>query len=213
VSANGDAPPPGDENAGTVPQPPTTTRTWVLVVAIAVALVIVIPLVTAAILRVFVVQTFFIPSGSMEPTLMVGDRIVVDRLSYHHHAVGTGDIVVFTRPPAEKCGGPGANDLVKRVVGLPGQTISLTRGHVLINGKLLSEPWLPTSLRSDTYPGPIGTSYNLTKPYVIPANDYYVMGDNRPESCDSRYWGPISKSLIVGKVVVRVWPFGSFHIF
>jgi signal peptidase I len=105
------------------------------------------------------------------------------------------------------------NDLVKRVIGLPGQTISLSHGHVVIDGKELREPYLPSSIRDSTLPGPSGTAYNLTKPYVIPANHYFMMGDNRTDSCDSRYWGPIDRNSIVGKVDVRVWPLGGFHFF
>jgi len=178
-----------------------------------IVVVVLVALVVALLLRVFVVQTFFIPSGSMEPTLQIGDRILVNKLSYHLHGVGRGDIVVFSRPPAENCGGAEVNDLVKRVVGLPGETISLAQGHVDIDGKALPETWLPSSVQGTTEAGPAGTPYNLTKPYVIPANHYFMMGDNRTESCDSRYWGPISRSLIVGKVDVRVWPVTSFHFF
>ena len=178
-----------------------------------IVVVVLVALVVALLLRVFVVQTFFIPSGSMEPTLQIGDRILVNKLSYHLHGVGRGDIVVFSRPPTEDCGGTEVNDLVKRVIGLPGETISLARGHVDIDGKPLAETWLPASIQGTTEPGPAGTPYNLSKPYVIPANHYFMMGDNRTESCDSRYWGPISRSLIVGKVDVRVWPVTSFHFF
>jgi signal peptidase I len=180
------------------------------------AIVVVVALVAALLLRAFVVQTFFIPSGSMEPTLNIGDRILVNKLSYHLHGVDRGNIIVFRRPADENCGGEPVADLVKRVIGLPGETISLTRGskgYVKINGKRLDETWLPTSVQGKTFPGPAGKPYNLTRPYVIPANDYFVMGDNRTDSCDSRYWGPIPRSLIVGKVDLRVWPITSFHFF
>ncbi len=150
----------------------------------------------------------------MEPTLQIGDRILVNKLSYHLHGVDRGDIVVFSRPPAENCGGPEVNDLVKRVIGLPGDVLSLSSNHdVDVDGKRLEETWLPSSERGNTFPGPAGSSFNLARPYRVPANDYFVMGDNRTDSCDSRYWGPISKSLIVGKVDVRVWPISSVHIF
>ncbi|HTU36517.1 MAG TPA: signal peptidase I [Acidimicrobiales bacterium] len=176
-------------------------------------IVVVVAVLFAVLLRAFVVQTFYIPSGSMEPTLQIGDRILVNKLSYDLHGVHQGDIVVFSRPPAENCGGPEVNDLVKRVIGLPGQTISLTNGYVYIDGKHLDESWLPSQEQGITNPGPGGTAYSLAKPYHIPANDYFVMGDNRGDSCDSRYWGPIPKSLIVGKVEVRVWPLSSFRFF
>ena len=87
----------------------------------------VVAVLVAVLLRAFVVQTFYIPSGSMEPTLQIGDRILVNKLSYHLHGVDRGDIVVFSRPPAENCGGPEVNDLVKRVIGLPGDVLSLSR--------------------------------------------------------------------------------------
>jgi len=165
-------------------------------------------------LHFFVVQTYFIPSGSMEPTLQIGDRILVDKLAYKLHGVHQGDIVVFARPPKENCAGPPVPDLVKRVIGLPGQTISLSgTGNIEIDGKTLNQSWLPASEQGKTFAGPTGTPYSLVHPYKIPANNYFVMGDNRQNSCDSRYWGPIAKSLIVGKVDVRIWPLSSFHWF
>ena len=176
-------------------------------------IVVVVALVAALLLRTFVVQTFFIPSGSMEPTLQIGDRILVDKLSYHLHGVDRGNIVVFRRPADENCGGPPVADLVKRVIGLPGDVISVSRGYVDINGKRLDETWLPTSVQGTTYPGPSGTPYSLSHPYKIPANHYFMMGDNRGDSCDSRFWGPIPKSLMVGKVDLRIWPLSRFHFF
>jgi signal peptidase I len=179
------------------------------------AVVLVVALVVALLLRLrtYVVQTFFIPTGSMEPTLNVGDRILVNKLSYHLHSIHQGDIVVFQRPPAEDCGGPVVGDLVKRVIGLPGQTISVSGGYVDINGKRLNETWLPADRQGITGEGPPGNQANLAHPYKIPTNDYYVMGDNRLDSCDSRYWGPVARSLIVGKVEMRVWPLTALHIF
>jgi signal peptidase I len=176
--------------------------------------VLLVAIVIAVLLRVFVVQTYSIPTPSMEPTLMVGDRIVVDKLSYDLHGVHRGDIVVFARPAKENCAGAPVPDLVKRIIGLPGETISLSgNGYVLINGKRLNETWLPSSKQGSTYPGPSGTTYSLDHPYKIPANHYFVMGDNRGISCDSRYWGPIAKSSIVGKVDLSIWPLSALHIF
>jgi signal peptidase I len=192
--------------------PPSKRSHWLRETAV----VVVVALIAALLLRTFVVQTFFIPSGSMEPTLQIGDRILVNKLSYHLHGVDRGNIVVFRRPANENCGGEPVADLVKRVIGLPGETISLAsgpKGYVEINGQRLDETWLPSSVQGKTFPGPAGKPYNLGKPYLIPANQYFVMGDNRTDSCDSRYWGPIPRSLIVGKVDVRVWPISSFHIF
>ena len=120
--------------------------------------VVVVAVVIAVLLRTFVVATYSIPSGSMEPTLQIGDRIVVDKLSYHLHGVETGNIIVFATPPAEDCAGPPVANLVKRVIGLPGETISLSEGQVYIDGTLLAEPWLPPSVRNETYPGPSGAA-------------------------------------------------------
>jgi signal peptidase I len=177
------------------------------------ALIVLVAVLAAVLLREFVVQTFYIPSGSMEPTLQVGDRIVVDKLSYELHGVDRGDIVVFSRPPRENCGGPQVNDLVKRVIGLPGDLVSVSGGYVYIDGRRLDETWLPASVEGTTSPGPSGTPYSLDRPYRVPTGTYYVMGDNRGDSCDSRWWGPIPRSLIVGKVDLRVWPISSIHLF
>jgi signal peptidase I len=153
--------------------------------------------------RAFVVQTFTIPSGSMIPTLQVGDRIVVDKLSYHLHGVHRGDIVVFRRPPGEP--DLTVQDLVKRVIGLPGDTIaSGPHGEVFIDGKPIAQPWLTASARLD--PGP------PISPQRLGSDQYFVMGDNRGNSEDSRFFGPISGSLIVGHVVLRMWPLSRIGI-
>jgi signal peptidase I len=165
------------------------------------AVVLLVAVLVAVGIRTFVVQTFFIPSASMEPTLMVGDRILVDKLSYHLHPVHRGDIVVFATPPGEDAG-PNVKDLVKRVIGLPGETISSAGGQVVINGKPLKEPWLVK-----------GTVTTGITTQVIPPNEYFVMGDNRSDSQDSRFFGPIHRSLIVGRVVLKIWPLSSFHIY
>lgn len=172
-------------------------RSWLIELVV----IVVVVLGASFLVRTFVVQTFYIPSGSMIPTLQVGDRILVDKLSYHLHGVGRGDIVVFSKPPLEH---QNINDLVKRVIGLPGETISSVNGQVYINGKLLHEPWLQPGVK--TTPGPDPVPFNLDKPYRIPAGEYYVMGDNRTDSEDSRWFGPIPRSLIVGRAFVRIWP-------
>jgi signal peptidase I len=163
--------------------------------------VLIVALGVAVGMRTFVIQTFYIPSGSMETTLNIGDRILVDKLSYHLHAVHRGDIIVFARPPGETLA-PGVNDLVKRVIGLPGETISAQGGQVLINGKVLPEPWLPKGVVTGNF-----------SPVHIPKGYYFVMGDNRGFSEDSRVFGPISGSLIVGRVVMRIWPLSHITFF
>ena len=173
------------------------------------AIILMAVLICTVLLRTYVVQSFFIPSPSMAPTLQVGDRIMVDKLSYHLHSVHRGDIVVFKRPPLEQQDFP---DLVKRVIGLPGETISSKDGNVYINQKLLAEPWLPPGQRNNTFalPGDPNQQFNLPGPVVIPAGEYYVMGDNRTDSEDSRFFGPIPRSLIVGRAVAVVWPLSHF---
>jgi signal peptidase I len=164
--------------------------------------VIVVALGLALGVRAYVAQMFYIPSGSMLPTLQVGDRIVVDKLSYRLHGVHRGDIVVFRRPPLELV--PYA-DLVKRVIGLPGDTVSSVDGRVYIDGKPLAEPWLPTP-QPVTSPSPVAQAFSLAHPYTVPAGEYFVMGDNRTNSEDSRYFGPIPSNLIVGKMAFVAWP-------
>ena len=105
--------------------------------------VVVLTIVIAILLRTFVVATYSIPSGSMEPTLPDRGPDRGGQVSYHLHGVGAGNIVVFSTPPHENCAGPPVADLVKRVIGLPGETISLASDHVFINGHVLPEPWLP----------------------------------------------------------------------
>ena len=168
---------------------------WVVTLAVAVA--------AAGLIHAFVLESFSIPSGSIEPTLDIHDRIVVDRLSYDLHGVHRGDMVVFHEPADDNCGGPPTPYLVKRVIGLPGEQISSSGGVVLINGKPLQERWLP---KVDPLGRPISTT-------TIPAGHYYVLGDDRSDSCDSRYWGPLDGSLIVGRVVLRFWPLSRLDWF
>jgi signal peptidase I len=166
---------------------------WVLVIAGAVAV--------ALILKVTTVQAFYIPSASMEPTLQVGDRVLVNKWSYRVHDVNRGDIVVFSRPPQEASD---IKDLIKRVVGLPGETLTIENNHVMINGQVLDEPYLPAG----TLIQPVGThGCAPADPCVIPQDEVFVMGDNRTNSADSRFFGPIRESSIVGRAFVRLWPF------
>jgi signal peptidase I len=169
------------------------------------AVILIAVLLCTVLLRTYVIQSFYIPSPSMVPTLDVGDRIMVNKLSYDLHSVHRGDIVVFKRPPLEEQNFP---DLVKRVIGLPGETISTENGHIYINGKLLDEPWLPAGPQSYTgaLPDDEHPQFNMPGPVHIPAGEYFVMGDNRTDSEDSRFFGPIPKSLIVGRAVAVVWP-------
>jgi signal peptidase I len=161
-------------------------------------------LVIALVVKAFLFQAFYIPSDSMVPTLKTNDRVIVNKLSYHLHPVHRGDIVVFRTPkgPDGNPIDPTIKDLVKRVIGLPGETVGERDGHILINGKALKESYLPKETISNCASFP--AQCFPTGP--LPAGRYWVMGDNRPNSRDSRYFGPITKGEIVGRVFVRVWP-------
>jgi signal peptidase I len=153
----------------------------------------------ALLVRTFVFQSFWIPSASMVPTLGVYDRIVVQKAFFTWSDVRAGDIVVFSHPPLDHCPGPQRGDLVKRVIALPGQTIYSSGNRVYVNGRPLAQSYLPPG---DPLGPPIASRAH---PYRVPAGDFYLLGDNRAISCDSRYWGPIRGTTIVGKVVLVWW--------
>jgi signal peptidase I len=176
--------------------PPTRRRAlagWAICLAVAVLL--------AVGIRTFVVQAFSIPSTSMVPTLNVYDRILVWKAFFSWHQLREGDIIVFTHPPRDHCPGPARTDLVKRVIALPGQTIYSAGGVLYVDGRRLREPYLP----SDDPLGPPIPGASRHDPFRVPRGEFYVMGDNRAISCDSRYWGPVQGSTIVGRVVMLVW--------
>ena len=174
---------------------------------------IVLALVIAFLIKTFLFQAFFIPSESMTPTLKVGDRVLVNKLSYDLHDVNRGDIVVFEAPPAARS--DGIEDLVKRAVGLPGETITADgNGHLLIDGRRLSEPYLPrgtVSTFTDVPPG-CGTPADGSNGCVVPKGHVFMMGDNRGASKDSRVFGPIELNAIVGRVFVRIWPISGLGL-
>jgi signal peptidase I len=161
----------------------------------------------AGLVRAFVFQTFWIPSASMVPTLSVYDRILVQKAFFNWRDVHQGEIVVFSHPPLDHCPGPQQGDLVKRVIALPGQTIYSSGGQVYVDGKRLAEPYLPTD-------DPLGLAIASARhPLRVPAGKFYMMGDNRAISCDSRYWGPITGASMVGQVRLVWWHDGrpDFH--
>ena len=150
-------------------------------------------LVVALVVKTFLIQAFFIPSLSMYPTLDKGDRVLVNKLSYKVHDVHRGDLVVFERPPGQPAST--IKDLIKRVVGLPGESIEARAGAVYIDGKRISEPYLVDGVTTDNLPR-----------QTIPKDEIFVMGDNRGDSADSRVFGPIYEDTIVGRAFIRVWP-------
>jgi len=154
-------------------------------------------------IRAFLFQTFYIPSGSMEPTLQIGDRVLVNKLSYDLHDLHRGDIVVFTSGPNTEWHRAGIEDLVKRVIALPGETITQCDGeNVCIDGKRLVESYLPKSTGT-TFPQDLPRAQGDHKLVCapespaggckVPRGEVFVMGDHRDDSQDSRYNGPIKE--------------------
>ena len=163
-------------------------------------IIILVAVLLAGLVRIFAFQTFWIPSASMVPTLAVYDRVLVQKTFFTWHDVREGNIVVFSQPPLDHCPGP-RGDLVKRVIALPGQTIYSSGNSIYIDGRRLAEPYLP---HYDPLGPPI-PDVSRQHPFRVPPGEFYVLGDNRADSCDSRYWGPIKGSSIVGKVVLTFW--------
>lgn len=144
----------------------------------------------ALILRTFVIQAFWIPSTSMVPTLEISDRVLVLKFWYHMPKVSPqrGQIVVFKYPQDPR------KDYVKRVIGVPGDTVEMRQGVVYVNGKELFEDYVKNK---DDY-----TMQMVT----VPEKSYFCLGDNRPNSQDSRFWGFVPEKYLRGPAVVRYWP-------
>lgn len=177
-------------------------------------------------IQAWLVKPYQIPSQSMEPTLDVGQRVLVNRFLYHFTDPSPGDIVVFHppagadhetenecgvfHPPTEACPKPtpqeSSQNFIKRIVAGPGDTLSVKDGHPVVNGVEKSD---------ESYIRPCGggTSCNLPKTITIPPGDYFMMGDNRGESDDSRFWGPVPRSWIIGKAFATYWPPDRVGIF
>lgn len=164
-------------------------REWATVIAGAIGI--------ALIVRAFLLASFFIPSPSMTPTLHNGDRVLVNKLAYRMHDVHRGDVVVFERPPELK-DAPEVKDLIKRVIGLPGETVEFRDGRILIDGHLLDEPYLPAGTQT--------LAKTKGETITVEEGDVLVLGDNRENSKDGRFFGPISQKLIVGRAFVLYFP-------
>ena len=154
-------------------------------------------IVTAGILafgiRTFVAEARYIPSGSMEPTLEINDRLIIEKMSYRFRSPERGDVVVFS--PTEKLLQQNFKDaFIKRVIGLPGEKIQVKGGRVYVNDKPLREKYIEEEPRYDY--GPV----------TVPEEQYLVLGDNRNNSYDSHYWGFVPKENLIGRAVVRFWP-------
>ena len=163
----------------------------VIIVAAALALTFVV--------RAFVIESYEVPSGSMESTIEVGDRILSERISYYFRTPARGEIVTFANPT----GGP--ETLVKRTIAVAGDVVDIHNDNLYINGELQQEDYvhgLPTRELWPTY-----NNMTISYPYTVPEGCIWVMGDNRINSSDSRYFGPVETSTVSGHVVFRYWPF------
>ena len=199
---------PVDRLARRLPQPWRSIVDWVVTIAGAVGIVLLI--------KAFVVNPYRIPSSSMEPTLhcarpaqgceaRFSDRVLANRFIYHFTSPKRGDIVVFDTPPAAqvKCGAGGT--FVKRIIGLPGDHLQVKvlrgNGYVFIDGRQLKEPYIQLQRRAPATPYPAGGGV-----FTVPRGQYFMMGDNRSQSCDSRFWGTVPRDSISGKVFMTYWP-------
>ncbi|HEX3033282.1 MAG TPA: signal peptidase I [Bacillota bacterium] len=161
---------------------------WLLTLAVAIVL--------ALVIKTYVAEARWIPSGSMEPTLQIGDYLIVDKLYVKYSGIDRKDIVVFN-PPAES---DKQEVMIKRVIGLPGDEILIKEGIVYANGKPLEEPYEMEKPRADF--GPV----------KVPAGSYFLMGDNRNNSYDSRFWGVVPQKNIIGRAVVKYFPFNHAKV-
>lgn len=144
-------------------------------------------------IRTFVAEARYIPSSSMEPTLEINDRLIIEKVSYRLHSPKRGDVVVFS--PTETLKAQDFKDaFIKRVIGLPGDTVEVKQGKVFVNGKALTEDYIEAP-----------PDYQFT-PVKVPEDQYWVLGDNRNNSYDSHYWGFVPRQNLIGRAMVRFWP-------
>lgn len=156
---------------------------------------------------VFVAQPHQVSGRSMVPNFQDGEFLLTNKMAYRRGLPTRGDVVIFHAPEAAHCPPGGACDFIKRVIGLPGETVSVSGGKVILNGKELPETYLPPEFvtRGDSYLRD-GGQVRLRE------GEYFLMGDNRPGSSDSRAFGPVNRSEFVGKAWVRYWPFSKFGV-
>lgn len=159
------------------------------------ARLVAIALAIALFVRIFIAEPRFIPSPSMVPTLAVGDRLLVEKVSYRLHAPRQGDIAVFEPPPQlQEYGYLPSQAFIKRVIGLPGQTVQVTQGKVYVDGQALVEPYIAAP-----------PDYEMP-PVQVPAGSLFMMGDNRNDSNDSHVWGFLPVQNVIGRATLRFWP-------
>ncbi|MBE9032049.1 signal peptidase I [filamentous cyanobacterium LEGE 11480] len=184
------------ENPATQPAKPAPAEKSALKAAWENVQIAVIALVLALFIRGFIAEPRYIPSSSMVPTLRIGDRLVVDKISYRQHAPQFGDIVVFQPPDLLLQQGYQANQaFIKRVIGLPGQTVEVKQGKVFVDGQALIEPYIAAP-----------PTYRM-QPITVTPDNVFVMGDNRNNSNDSHVWGLLPQTKIIGRAWERFFPF------
>ena len=174
------------------------------------ALLFAVAVVVVVLVQAVVVKPYRIPSPSMVGTLEPGDRILASRLAYHFGDPQRGDVIVFRYPLDRSLA------YIKRVVGAPGDTLSLVDGYVYRNGVLLNEPYVhvvdglpePTSVLHEPGVSGVAEPWSLNAPYTVPDDQYFVMGDHRLQSEDSRAWGTVARGDIIGRAFVIFWPLG-----
>lgn len=175
-------------------------------------------------IQAFVIKPYQIPSESMEPTLDVGQRVLVNRFLYHFNDPDPGDIIVFhppagaergnqcgvTRETGQPCPKPTSDradvNFIKRIVAGPGDTLAVMNGHPVVNGVEQTDEDFIVECSA-------GGECNLPVPITIPPDHYFMMGDNRGESDDSRFWGPVPKKWIIGEAFGTYWPPDRIGIF
>jgi signal peptidase I len=172
----------------------------------------VVAIVSALLIQAYVVKPYRIPTPSMAATLRPGDRVLVNRVVYHLREPRRGDVVVFRYPKNREV------TFIKRIVGLPGDTLAVRDGRLYVGGRALTEPYVHVTrgVTDPTNPGmgqsgtTVGEPWSLSEPYTVPPDAYFVMGDNRTNSDDSRDWGTVPRSDIVGEGSLVYWPLGRW---
>ena len=176
-------------------------RDWIVVLVVA--------LLVALGIRTFALQQFYISGPSMETTLFQPNRVLVNKLSYRFGDIDRGDVVVFDRVTSN---GQSVqhDDLIKRVIGLPGETVRIKTCVVYVNDKVLEEKYLPERDLAQTDPVSRCRQPDMA-PVTVPKGQIFVLGDNRPQSMDSRVFGPVDKKSVVGRAFVVIWPIGRWR--
>lgn len=177
--------------------------------------VIVGALLVAFLIKTFLMQAYYIPSSSMTPALQVGDRVLVNKLSYEFGEVSRGDLVVFKRTEVDT---GNKTDLIKRVIATEGELLEISGGEIFITAKggkdrkLLVEPYLAEGVTTQGFAFEDLCPESEANTCLVPENFIFVMGDNRSGSRDSRYFGPVNTDDIVGRAFIRIWPLGSLKL-